>query len=90
MYNIVSNPAVVAQAYSFSGLAQNVTKINDPINASFTATKLIIINCLPPKIKYPAKCLVFFIQVGIGIWTRDATSVALSIGSGKQLLEEFL
>lgn len=39
---------VIAQARSFTQLAQNVTNTNDPIRASVSGVKLIIYVCAPP------------------------------------------
>jgi hypothetical protein len=84
---------VVAQARSFSELAKNVTNISDPVNASFSAAKLIVNVCTPPHIKFPVKCTILALQLGVCLSTGGlgtVTGAALAIGSGKQILEELV
>lgn len=90
MWKIISAGPVVFQAKSFSEVARNVTNITDPIGASFTATKLIVEDCAPPQVKYPVKCLILALQLGLCVSTGGATSVttaALTIGTARQILE---
>lgn len=91
MYAILRSAAVVAQTRSFVSLAQNVTKISDPVNASIAASKLIVDVCLPPQFKYPVKCTILALQLLLSFQAgglASVTCVALSIGSAKQVLEE--
>jgi hypothetical protein len=84
---------VVAQARSLSELAQNVTKISDPVSASLTASKLIVQACTPLQIKYPLKCTILLLQFGVCFSTGDmssVTSVVVGIGTVKQILEELV
>lgn len=57
---ILKSAPVIAQARSFTELAQNVTSMSDPANAVVTAVKLIEIQCLPPHVKDPLKCAILF------------------------------
>ena len=48
---------------------------------------------MPPHIKYPIKCAILGLQLGVCITTGGlgtVTSAALGIGTAKQVLEEFL
>lgn len=84
---------VVAQARSFSDVAKNVTNISDPVNASFCAAKLIVDLCTPPQIRFPVKCTILALQLGVCFSTGGlgtVTGAALAIGSGKQILEELV
>ena len=84
---------VIAQARSFTELAKNATNITDPIGATVGATKLIIDVCAPPQVKYPVKCTILFLQLAMCVSTgglSSVTSVALSVGTAKQVLEEIV
>ncbi len=88
---------VVLQSQQFSSTAMEVTESISPLSASFKGLKLILHFCLPPNIKYPVKCAIFFGQLGISVYTAGMTggfssmlSLTLAIGSGRQVLEEML
>ena len=83
---VIKAAPVIAQARSFTDLAKNVTSISDPVNASLTATKMIVGVCTPPHIKYPVKCAILGLQLGLCIYSGGLTSVtstALAIGTAK-------
>lgn len=91
LMSIVKAAPVIAQARSFTDLAKNITKVSDPLNASLSATKLIVEVCTPPNVKYPVKCTILALQVGMCVYSGGLTSVtstALAIGTAKQVLEE--
>jgi len=53
-----------------------------------TGTK-VVTNCLPPNIKYPLKCLVLIVQLGVSIGSGGAPiSIALVLSSATYILED--
>ena len=83
---ILKSVPIIAQAKSFSELARNVTRVDNPIKASFSAVKLIADVCAPPQVKYPLKCTILLLQLGVCF--ASVTSIAIGIGTTKQILEE--
>ena len=86
--SIVEDIPIIGEATKFARLAKNVHNCTDPIEASLKASKGILIDCLPPNIKYPLKCLALAAQVGIAVGGGASISVALFIALGNQRLEE--
>jgi hypothetical protein len=86
--SIVEDIPIIGEAAKFARLAKNVHNCTDPIEASLKASKGILIDCLPPNIKYPLKCLALAAQVGIAVGGGASISVALSIALGNQRLEK--
>jgi hypothetical protein len=82
---IIGSAAVASQTRGFIKVARNVTKTTSVTDAAVAGVKLILIECLPPHIKYPAKCLVFFLQAFV-----VASSFSILVGAGTQVLEEIL
>jgi len=90
---IIASAPVIAQATSFSEAAKNFTQISDPFDASVQAIRLIIDVCAPPQLQYPFKCTILALQFGLCVSSgglTSVTSVALGIGTAKQVLEEIL
>jgi len=89
MINIISNVPVVGQAYGLTKAAMKVYNCTDPINATKVALVSVIEDCSPPQVKYPLKCGILLVQVGIVIATSgNPFSVSLAIGAIRQIIEE--
>jgi hypothetical protein len=71
---IIEKAPIIFQPNGFTNLAMNVTNCTDPISASIMASKLIIGACVPPQVKYPAKCAILALQLGMCICTGGWTS----------------
>ena len=56
MGKLIKLVPVVGQAYGLIDTVKVVSNITDPIEAVVTAGEMIIEDCLPPQIKYPAEC----------------------------------
>lgn len=82
---------VLFQSKGFASKAMEIYNTTNPITASFTALRVIVNVCLPPNVKYPVKCLIFFSQVGLCVYTGGTASVltfATTVASARQILEE--
>ena len=89
MINILGNVPVVGQAYGLTKTAMKVYNSTNPINATKVALMSIIEDCSPPQVKYPLKCGVLLVQVGIVLATNgNPFSVSLAIGAIRQIIEE--
>lgn len=58
-----------------------------PLEAVKIAAISIIENCAQPQIKYPVKCGILFVQIGLAI-SNDGNpeAVAIAIGSARQII----
>jgi hypothetical protein len=52
------------------------------------AAASIMDDCLPPQIKYPVKCGIFFAQVGLGVSSvGNPLAIALAIDSARKIID---
>lgn len=92
---IISAVPVAGQAQGFIKVATNVTKATSVSDAVIGGIKTIIVDCAPPQVKYPLKCLVLITQGAVVMASvsnplTTPFSVSLLIGLGTQILEESL
>ena len=79
---------VVSQAYGLAKTAMRVSESTDPVCAMKNATLTIVEDCTPPQIKYPIKCGVFLVQLGLAVSSGgNPWAVAMTLGSARQILE---
>jgi hypothetical protein len=93
MREVLKSAPVLFQERGFAQLVQNATNIPDHSVTSPYAIKNITVTRLSSNVKYPVKCLIFGLQVGVCIYSVGLTSVtsgALMIRMVKQILEEML
>lgn len=82
---------IILQTRSLTETAKLVTNSTNPISNIFTRTKLVFTVCLPPNIKYPIKCAIFFAQLRVCIYTEGSTFPSvIRIAAMRQVLEEML
>jgi hypothetical protein len=79
---------VVGQSLKFARLAKNITNCTNPTEACLKAAKLIMIDCLPPHVKYPLKCAALGIQIVIAANGGTPIAIALVLALSNQILEE--
>jgi len=93
LISVLKAAPVVMQAESFTEVAKNVTNCTNPYSASLTAVKVIAVECIPPKVKYPIKCTILGLQIIAAVNTGGLSSVAataLTIATATQVLEEMI
>ena len=79
---------VVGQAYGFTKTAMKVYNSTSPVEVAKVAARSIMDDCAPPQIKYPIKCGILLVQVGLAISSGGNTwSVAMAIGLARQTIE---
>ena len=88
--SIIENIPIAGQAMKFARLAKQVHNCSDPVQASITATKAIVVDCMPPQVKYPLKCIALGAQIAIAVSGGAPIGIALSITLGNQIMEEKL
>ena len=83
---------VVGQAYGLIDTVKVVSNITDPIQAAVTAGEMLIEDCLPPIIKYPAECALLVAESGVAIYSIAAApvtggfSLSLCLGAAKRVI----
>ena len=79
---------VLGQGYGFTKTAMKVYNSTSPVKAVIVATVSIIDDCAPPIIKYPVKCGVLLVQVGLAVSSGgNPWAVALAISSARQIID---
>lgn len=84
-----SPPAMGANRLGDS--AMKPTNHTSPFYATLSAPKLLVEACLPPNIKYPVKCTIFALQLGMCICSGRTTSIlstTLTLATARQIIEE--
>ena len=84
---IVKGVPVLGQAYGLTSTAMRVYNSASPLEALKLAGFEIAQECLPPQVKYPLKCTVFFAQVAIAASTGQPWALALAIGQARQIID---
>jgi hypothetical protein len=87
--SIIENIPIAGQAMKFARLAKQVHNCSDPVQASITATKAIVVDCMPPQVN-PLKCIALGAQIAIAVSGGAPIGIALSITLGNQIMEEKL
>ena len=71
MGKLIKFVPVVGQAYGLIDTVKVVSNITDPIQAVVTAGEMILEDCLPPQIKYPAECALLVAECGVAIYSIE-------------------
>jgi hypothetical protein len=92
---IISAVPVVGQAQGFIKVARNITNATSVPDAVIGGVKTIVVECAPPQVKYPLKCLVLAMQCGVCVMSVSNPitapfSTSMLIGLGTQILEEVI
>jgi hypothetical protein len=71
--------------------SMKLTNHTNPFYATLSASKLLVEACLPPNIKYPVKCIIFALQLGMCVYYGGTTSIlstTLTLATARQIIEE--
>ena len=90
---IVEKGPLVMTANSLGDSSIKLTNITNPFYATLSASRLLVEACLPPNIKYPVKCTIFALQLGMCICSGGSTSIlstTLTLATARQIIEEMI
>lgn len=90
---VVEKGPLVMAANGLGDSAVKLTNITNPFYATLSASKLLVEACLPPNIKYPVKCTIFALQLGMSICSGGTTSIlstTLTLATARQIIEEMI
>ena len=90
---IVEKGPLVMAANGLGDSSIKLTNITNPFYATLSASRLLVEACLRPNIKYPVKCTIFVLQLGMCIYSGGTSSIlstTLTLATARQIIEEMI
>jgi hypothetical protein len=66
---IIKNTPLLSTGYGFIKTAREVYNSTNTVGAVTAAVKGIVLDCSPPVVKYPLKCSILALQIGLCVST---------------------
>lgn len=85
---IVKNVPVLSQTYGVTRTAMRIYNSTSPVGAVKAAVKGVLVDCAPPVVKYPLKCIMLASHIALCATTGSPLACSLAIGFLDYMLDD--